>query len=200
MDTHITSIRKSAFFRLYNIRRIRKYLSSDCAQILVNAFITSRLDFCNSLLYGVPGNQLQKLQRVQNAAARVICKISRYEHITPSLYNLHWLPVSYRIQFKILLLVYKIVNGLAPLYLSEPIELKTPGGYNLRSNLDTLLLKHPAFKRRTTLGDRSLTCAAPKLWNSLPRAIQYADNVTILKRLLKTHLFEMHSAATVGSS
>ena len=128
-------------------------------------------------------------ERVQNAAARVICKISRYEHITPSLYNLHWLPVSYRIQFKILLLVYKTVNGHAPLYLSELIELKTPGRYNLRSNSDTLLLKHPAFKSCTTLGDRSFTCAAPKLWNSLPRAIRCADNVTIFKRLLKTHLF-----------
>ena len=68
---------------------------------------------------GLKGNQLQKVQRVQNAAARVICSTSRYEHISPSLYNLHWLPVSYRIQFKILLLVYKSLNGLAPLYLSD---------------------------------------------------------------------------------
>ena len=84
MDTHINNICRSAFFHLYNIRRIRKYLSSDCAQTVVNAFVTSRLDFCNSLFYGLKGNQLQKLQRVQNAAARVICNISRYEHISPS--------------------------------------------------------------------------------------------------------------------
>ena len=110
----------------------------------MNAFVTSRLDFCNSLLYGLKGNQLQKLQRVQNAAARVICNISRYEHISPSLYKLHRLPVSYRIQFKILLFVYKLtLNGLAPLYLSELIELKKPGRYNLRTNSDTLLLKYP---------------------------------------------------------
>ncbi|XP_068692467.1 uncharacterized protein [Montipora foliosa] len=189
MDTHINNICRSAFFHLYNIRTIRKYLSSDCAQTLVNAFVTSRLDFCNSLLYGLKGNQLQKLQRVQNAAARVICNISRYEHISPSLYNLHWLPVSYRIQFNILLLVYKTLNGLAPLYLSELIELKKPGRYNLRTNSDTLLLKYPAFKSLTTLGDRSFTCAAPKLWNSLPKAIRCANNVNIFKSLLKTHLF-----------
>ena len=189
MDTHINNICRSAFFHLYNIRRIRKYLSSDCAQTLVNAFVTSRLDFCNSLLYGLKGNQLQKLQRVQNAAARVICNISRYEHISPTLYNLHWLPVSYRIRFKILLLVYKTLNGLAPLYLSELIELKKPGRYNLRTNSDTLLLKYPAFKSLTTLGDRSFTCAAPKLWNSLPKAIRNANNVNTFKRLLKTHLF-----------
>ena len=189
MDTHINNICRSAFFHLYNIRRIRKYLSSDCAQTLVNAFVTSRLDFCNSLLYGLKGNQLQKLQRVQNAAARVICNINRYEHISPSLYNLHWLPVSYRIQFKILLLVYKTLNGLAPLYLSELIELKKLGRYNLRTNSDTLLLKYPVFKSLTTLGDRSFTCAAPKLWNSLPKAIRNANNVNNFKRLLKTHLF-----------
>ena len=109
----------------------------------MNAFVTSGLDFCNSLLYGLKGNQLQKLQRVQNVAARVICNISRYVHISPSLYKPHWLPVSYQIQFKILLLVYKTLNGLAPLYLSELIELKKPGRYNLRTNSDTLLLKYP---------------------------------------------------------
>ena len=168
---HINNICRSAFFHLYNIRRIRKYLSSDCAQTLVNAFVTSRLDFCNSLLYGLKGNQLQKLQHVQNAAAHVICNTNRYEHISPTLYNLHWLPVSYRIKFKILLLVYKTLNGLAPLYLSELIELKKPGRYNLRTNSHTLLLKYPAFKSLTTLGDRSFTCAAPKLWNGLPKAI-----------------------------
>ena len=177
------------WLRVENSNYLYIELSSDCAQTLVNAFVTSRLDFCNSLLYGLKGNQLQKLQRVQNAAARVICNINRYEHISPSLYNLHWLPVSYRIQFKILLLVYKTLNGLAPLYLSELIELKKLGRYNLRTNSDTLLLKYPVFKSLTTLGDRSFTCAAPKLWNSLPKAIRNANNVNNFKRLLKTHLF-----------
>ena len=167
----------------------------------MNAFVTSRLDFCTSLLYGLKATQLQKLQRVQNAAACVICNISRYEHISPSLYKLHWLPVSYRIQFKILLFVYKLtLNGLAPLYLSELIELKKPGRCNLRTNSDTLLLKYPAFRSLTTLGDRAFTCAAPKLWKSLPKTIRCANNVNIFKRLLKTHLSAMHSAATRNSN
>ena len=149
MDTQINlSICKTAFFHLYNIRRIRKFLNFESTKILENAFVTSRLDFCNSLLYGLPKNQLYKLQRVQNAAARLICNVGRFrfEHITPSLYMLHWLPVNYRIQFKILLFVYKALNGIAPPYISELVELKPASRYNLRNSDDTLLLNSPSFK------------------------------------------------------
>ena len=189
MDTQINSICKTAFFHLYNIRRIRKFLSFECTKILVNAFVASRLDFCNSPLYGLPKNQLHKLQRVQNAAARLTCNVGRFEHITPSLYMLHWLPVNYRIQFKILLFVYKALNGIAPPYISELVELKPASRYNLRNSDDTLLLNSPSFKSRITLGDRSFKYAGPKLWNELPRDIRYANTVHSFKRLLKTHLF-----------
>ena len=153
----------------------------------MNAFVTSRLDYCNSLLYGLPNNQLHKLQRVQNAAARLICNVSRFDHITPSLYSLHWLPIIYRIQFKILLFVFKAFNGLAPLYISELLQPKPVPRYNLRSSVNTLLL--PTFKSLATLGDRSFTFAAPKLWNKLPCDIRNARNLDHFKRLLKTHLF-----------
>ena len=146
MDTQINSICKTAFYHLYNIRRIRKFLNFECTKILVNAFVTSRLGFCNSLLYGLPNNQLHKLQRVQNAAARLICNVGRFDHITPSLYRLHWLPINYRIQFKILLFVYKALNGIAPSYISDLLELKAASRYNLRSSIDTLLLKHSLLK------------------------------------------------------
>ena len=121
--------------------RIRKFLNSECTKILVNAFVTSRLDFCSSLLYGLPNNQLHKLQRVQNAAARLICNVGRFDHITPSLYRLHWLPINYRIKFKILLFVYKALNGIVPSYISDLLELKP-------ASIDTLLLKHSNFKSR----------------------------------------------------
>ena len=189
MDTQINSICKTAFFHLYNIRRIRKFLNFECTKILVNAFVTSRLDFCNSLLYGLPKSQLHKLQRVQNAAARLTCNVGRFEHITPSLYMLHWLPVNYRIQFKILLFVYKALNGIAPPYISELVELKPASRYNLRNSDDTPLLNSPSLKSRITLGDRSFKYAGPKLWNELPRDIRHANTVHSFKRLLKTHLF-----------
>ena len=190
MDTHINSICKTAFYQLYNIRRIRKFLNSECTKILVNAFVTSRLDFCNSLLYGLPNNQLHKLQRGQNAAARLICIVGRFDHITPSLYRLQWLPINYRIKFKILLFVYKALNGIAPSYISDLLELKPASRYNLRTSIDTLLLKHSNFKSLSTLGDRSFKCSGPKLWNELPKDIRNATTVQIFKRLLKTCLFK----------
>ena len=118
MATHISKTCNSAFYYLYNLRRIRKYLSKDNTKTLIHAFISSRVDYCNSLLYGLPEYQLNKLQRVQNMCARLICNESKYCHFTPLLVDLHWLPVKVRIELKILLIVFKIFKGLAPSYLS----------------------------------------------------------------------------------
>jgi len=101
MTTHINSICQNIYYHLHNIRRIRKYLSYDNRKSIVQAIIMSRLDYCNGLLYGTPAGHLGKLQRLQNVGARLVCTISRYDPITPSLINLHWLPVTHRIEFKI---------------------------------------------------------------------------------------------------
>ena len=104
MDVHITKTCSSALYYLYNIRHIRKYLSRSSTETLIHAFITSRLDYCNSLLYGLPKYQLSKLQRVMNASARLVYCAPKSCHITPLLRELHWLPVCYRIEYKIILL------------------------------------------------------------------------------------------------
>ncbi len=187
-DTNVNRSCKAAFFHLFNIRRIKKFLTHETAQILINSFVTSRLDYCNSLYYGLPANQLNKLQRVQNAAARLICNVSRFDHITPTLKDLHWLPVKFRIDFKILLIVFKALHGLAPDYISELITIKPPSSYSMRSN-SKLLLQKTTLKTLPTLGDRSFGCAAPNLWNDLPSHIQQADSIGSFKKLLKTHLF-----------
>ena len=116
MAAHILKTCNSAFYYLYNLRRIRKYLSKDSTKTLVHAFISSRIDYCNSLVYGLPEYQLNNLQSVQNMCAKLICNESKCCHITPLLVDLHWLPVKFRIKFKILLIVFKIFRGLAPSY------------------------------------------------------------------------------------
>ena len=112
--------------------------------------------------------------------------------MTPLIYELHWLPIRYRIEFKILLITFKILNFLGPTYLSFLISLRLPPKYNLRNSNDKLFLTYPRFKSKATLGDRSFTCAAPKLWNgwnALPFDIRGARAVSIFKAKLKTHLF-----------
>ena len=106
-------------YHLSNISKIRKYLSSETTEILIHAYITSKLDYCNAVLYGLPKCLLNRLQLVQNTAARIVTYTRKYDHITPTLIKLHWLPIQQRIKFKLLLLVYKGLNGLVPSYVSS---------------------------------------------------------------------------------
>ena len=190
MENHISNTCKSSFYMLYNLRRIRKYLDQTNAETLVHAFISSKIDYCNGLLYGLPDRQIMKLQRIQNACARLVCNTSKFCHITPLLRNLHWLPIRQRIAFKILLIVYKALNGQAPCYISELLAWKANAhSHNLRSSKDRLILKPPTQLTKVTLGDRAFICAAPKLWNSLPLSVREADSLLSFKRLLKSFLF-----------
>ena len=190
MDTHVTKIRSAAFYHLYNIRRIRKFLSKSHTETLIHAFVTCRLDYCNSLLYGLPDTLISKLQRVQNACVRLVYHAPKQCHITPLLQDLHWLPVKMRIMFKILLLTFKALHQLAPSYLSELITIITPGRYNLRMSNNGLLLSYPRGKSKKTLGDRSFMVAAPTLWNSLPAKIRDIEQLIDFKSNLKTYLFK----------
>lgn len=132
MNTHVNKVCSVAYFHLYNIKRIRKYLSQDTTEKLVHAFFSSRIDYCNSLLYGLPAKQLDKLQRVQNIAARIIFFLPKFCHITPVLVWLHWLPIKSRIHFKICLITFKVLHGLSPSYLFYLISVKKTR-YSLRS-------------------------------------------------------------------
>ena len=148
----------SAFYHLYNMRRIKKYLSRPVTESLVHAFITSRVDYCNSLLYGLPNSHVMKLQRIQNAAAG-----GWFCHVTLLLFNLHWLPISYCIMFKILFLTFQCLYGQAPTYLIDLITIKKQSRYSLRTS-ESIFLELPGIKTRPTLGDRAFQSAAPYLW------------------------------------
>ena len=162
-------------------------MSYNTAKTLVHAFVTSRIDSCNALLFGLPNFLIQRLQYVLNSAARVIARSRKFDHITPSPIELRWLPVEQRIIFKILLFTFKVVNGLAPSYLSELLEAYVPR--RMLRSFTQLLLHEPKFNLKT-YGSRAFSVCAPRLWNSLPLKIRRCDSIDTFKKKLKTHLFK----------
>ncbi len=185
-ENHISNVTKTAFFHLRNISKLRNMLSVSDAEKLVHAFMTSRLDYCNALLGGCPASSINKLQIVQNAAARVLTRSRKYDHITPILQSLHWLPIKFRISYKILLLAYKALNDLAPAYLTNLLSRYNPTR-SLRSQNSGLLVVPRIAK--STKGGRTFSYLAPKLWNSLPENVRGSDTLSLFKSRLKTHLF-----------
>ncbi len=115
---HITKTARSCRFALYNIKKIRPFLSEHATQLLVQALVLSRLDYCNALLAGLPASSIKPLQLIQNAAARLIFNEPKRTHVTPLFINLHWLPIAARIKFKALMFAYRSTSGSAPLYLN----------------------------------------------------------------------------------
>ena len=186
-NSHIKQISRTAFFHLRNISKIRHILSKQDAEKIIHAFVTSRLDYCNSILSGCPNRSIKTLQLVQNAAARVLTKTKKRDHISPVLASLHWLPVKSRIEFKILLLTYKALNGQAPPYINELIVPYYPTR-ELRSQNAGLLVVPTVFKSRT--GGRAFSYQAPLLWNHLPDSVRGADTLSMFKSRLKTFLFD----------
>jgi hypothetical protein len=186
-DDHITAMAKNINYHLQHIGRVRQFLSDEAAKAYVHSVITSRLDFCNSLLYGMPQSSLQPLERAFKNAARIVTRTRRDEPITPVMKPLHWLPLRARIEYTILLLTHKTLHDLSPAYLKDLLALKPMRHASLRSN-DLNLLDVP----RTSVpsyGDRAFSVAAPKLWNSLPSSIQNVNGLTLFKQHLKTFLF-----------
>ena len=187
-NNHIAKVCKVSHFHLRNISKIRKFLSKESTEILIHAFVSSKLDHCNSLLYGLPAYQLAKLQVLQNTAARVVSLTRKYDHITPVLESLHWLPVKFRIVFKVLLLVYKALNGMVPPYLKDMLCYRSYSR-SLRSASQKLLVVHRTNMK--TYGDRAFSIAGPKLWNQLPLSIRELSSIDSFKKSLKTYLFRL---------
>jgi len=181
----VDALCKSCYFHLANIGAIRKTLTRATAEKLVHALVTSKLDFCNALLAAIPANQMKKLQRVQNTAARIVTMTPKYEHISPVLRELHWLPVCQRIKFKIATLTWKALHDEAPAYLKELLQPYTPSR-ELRSS-SAALCYVPAI--RTKLGERAFNHCAPMIWNELPVSLRTTETLSRFKSLLKTFLF-----------
>ena len=142
---HISNTVRSASFHIRNIGRFRKHLDCASTEKIVHSFVTSRLDMGNSLLFGLPDVQLSRLQRIQNTAARVVTLTTKYSHIKPVLLDLHWLPVSSRIIYKLLLIVFKSLNGQAPAYIQDMLNIYKPSR-NLRSANRYLLQEIKSYR------------------------------------------------------
>ena len=186
---HIATMTRSCRFALYNIRKIRPFLSEQATQLLVQALVLSRLDYCNALLAGLPACTIKPLQLIQNAAARVVFNEPKTAHVTPLLIRLHWLPVAACIKFKVLMLAYKTTTGTAPTYLSSLVQSYAPSR-SLRSASERRLVV-PSQRGSKSLS-RTFSWTVPSWWNDLPISIRTAESLLIFKKHLKTHLFRLH--------
>ena len=185
LERHIAETSRKAFHQLRCISRIRNVIDEGTCNMLVCALVFPYIDYCNSLLYGVSKSVLHRLQRVQNSAARLVLRRprSRFESTKPLRKALHWLPVSERICYKIAVLTFKCLNGLAPAYLAELVALHKPSR-DLRSGHQHLMeVPRPRLER---YGGRSFAAAAPLIWNALPlnvRAVSSLSEFVSSKRI-----------------
>ena len=138
MYKHVTSVCRAAYYHLKNINCLKAFLTEESLVAVVHAIVTAHIDYCNSLLYGISDYNINRLQRIQNSAAYIVTNTRTYDHINPILQNLHWLPVRQHIHFKILLIVYKSINDMAPEYLCELVSIRK-SSRKLRSSSQILL-------------------------------------------------------------
>ena len=160
----ITAVVKSCYYTIRKLRKIKSFLTYEHLRTLVSACVFSKLDYCNSLYYGIDSSLLNKLQSVQNSAVRLIRSKENCDCATVDSYlrRFHWLPVRERIIFKVLLLVHKYLNGNAPATLSQLFEFVT--------STRTMKLKH--LRNTTVYGDRVFSSCGAKLWNLIPLGIR----------------------------
>ena len=158
---HISNTCKAAYIQVRYIGSIRHLLTTQATQTLVCSLVLSRLDYCNSLFSGCPQYLLDKLQKFLNAAARLVCKANKSDHIHPILETLQWLPVSHRIQYKISTISFSSISGTAPQCMSEFLQPYTPAR-QLRSASDSRTFVTPCVNT-TTFGERSFSYAGPSV-------------------------------------
>ena len=184
---HISTICKQSMAAIRKIGKVRKYVDNSTAQTLVHQLVTNRMDYCNSLLYGIPSVHLDRLQRLQNLCARIVLRLPRRDSARQALHKLHWLPVQNRILYKLATLMFKAQHS-GPAYLADLIHPHTsrPG---LRSEDDHLCAVPRT--RLKTYGDRAFSKSGPSCWNKLPIPVRSARTLGAFKKGLKTTLFNI---------
>ena len=184
----VNSVVKIANYHLKNLSFVRKYLDIDSMKKLIHNHVISRLDYCNSVYYGLPNYLLKKLQMIMNRAARLIKTIPRRERITTTLIELHWLPIKARIVYKICVLTFQAKKLGKPTYLNELLEdYCTMSQVILRHNTEHCRLNESRYNQE--IGRRAFKNCAPRLFNKLPASVKQCDDISVFKKRLKTHLF-----------
>ena len=178
MNAHVTNISRTCYFELRRLAYIRRFLTSTATATLISAFALSRIDYCNSLLFGSTHDVTSNLQRIQNYAARVILRLPKSSSTTTHLRSLHWLPVKARSTHKIAYLCYHCHSNTAPSYVADMQQKKPSHTRNTRSSSYTMpLLNRPAHSK-ATLGDRSFSFASSSVWNSIPNDVRCAPSLS----------------------
>ena len=182
---HVTQVSKSCHHHIRQLRSIRPLLDHDTAVLLANSLVASKLDFCNALYAGLPNVTINRLQLVQNSLARTVYSSRKFDHASPLLRQLHWLPISQRISYKIALLTFRTLQLGSPSYLSV-LLVPYKSSRNLRSDNKNLLVIPPL---RSSAGRKSFSFFAPTLWNSLPLSLRSASSLSSFRSNLKTYLY-----------
>ena len=163
---HVNYIVTTSLYHLKNISKIKRYLTASETETVVHAFLSNKLDYCNSLLFGVNQVTISKLQTVQNKAARIVLGLSPFSSVTDDmLFKLHWLKLDQRIIFKILLFVHKFFINAAPRWFSEQLII---------IDIEERLLHKLYFNSKS--GRRSFTYAAPRFWYCLQKDIRMLND------------------------
>ncbi len=176
---HITKTARSCRFALYNIKKIRPFLWEHATQLLVQALVLSRLDYCNALLAGLPASSVKPLQLIQNAAARLIFNEPKRTHVTPLFINLHWLPIAAHIKFKALMFACRTTSGSAPLYLNSLLQTYMP--FRSLHSASEISIIVPS-QRGTKSLSLTFSLTVPIWWNDLPNSIRAAESLFIFKK------------------
>ena len=169
MSAHISSVSKSCFSTIRDLRRIRNTLDQHTAQTIATSLIHSKVDYCNSLFLNLPRSQLGRLQLILNSAARAVSRTPRFTHISPVLESLHWLKIDQRIHYKVLSIIYKTLQSHQPSYLYNLLHVQS--NTSTRSS-SSVTLERPTAHSRLKITDRSFTHHAPILWNALPKELR----------------------------
>ena len=178
---HVCKLKCALFGKLRSIRRMKPFLTEFQVKILVQGIVLSSLDFCNSLYYGCNQKVLHQLQTIQNSACRVIFGLKKTDSVKEKMKQLHWLQIQQRIEFKIILFVFKSIHSSAPSYLSElfyPVNINEKRAPTLRIN------------NTHSFNARAFQISGAKLWNNLPSKIREIYDIEKFKQNLKTHLFK----------